>query len=404
MPGEPFLSAAEARRELGVAAQTLYAYVSRGLIRSEPSGDGSRSHRYHAEDVRRLRDRQKARRDPEHAAREALHWGAPVLESALTLVTPGRIYYRGHDAVDLARSRTVEEVAALLWTGRAEVPEGWFTRKTGSVQAEPGVGILAAMQMELTRAEAADPAAWDLRPERAARTGARILQWLGRVAAGRGSEAETVPALLQQAWAPHAPEAEALLRSALILLADHELSVASFTARCVASAGSTPYAAVSAGIGAMQGVRHARNLDRVEALFREIESPERARTVLEARLRRGDPVPGFGHRLHPGGDPRAAEMLRLLREHRRGSAALARADALAAAGESLLGDRPTVEIGLVTLAEVLELPPGTPLVLFAVGRTIGLVAHVIEEYGVGEVFHPRARYVGTPAKAPRPES
>ncbi|MEW5928872.1 MAG: citrate/2-methylcitrate synthase [Gemmatimonadota bacterium] len=395
MARRAYLSAEEARRELGVAAQTLYAYVSRGLIRSEPSPDGRRTRRYHAEDVRRLKERNAVRRDPDAAAGGALHWGAPVLDSALTLITDGHVYYRGQDAVELSRGRTVEEVAALLWTGNASAPGDWFAGPLPDVRVEPGMDPLRAMQVELARAEAADPSAWDLRPERAARTGARVLRRLVAVAAGgTGGEAASLSAALGAAWAPGRPEAEPLIRAALVLLADHELNVASFTARCVASAGSTLHAAVSAGIGAMHGVHHARHVERVEALFAEAGDPRAAREVLEARLQRGERVPGFGHRLHPSGDPRAVELLRRLRDLDPESPALALADAVAAAGEALLGDRPTVEVGLVALARSLGLPAGAPLVLWVLGRSLGLVAHAVEQYGSRDVLRPRARYTG----------
>jgi citrate synthase len=250
------------------------------------------------------------------------------------------------------------------------------------------------MQVELALAEAADALAWDLRPERAARTGARVVRHLAAVAAGGLDGSDTLSAALQASWVPKRPEAEPLLRAALILLADHELNVASFTARCVASAGSTLYAAVSAGIGAMHGVRHARHIERVEALFSQVGDPRLARSVLEARLQRGERVPGFGHRLHPSGDPRATELLRRVRVLDPASPALALADEIAAAGEVLLGDRPTVEVGLVALARALELPAGSPLVLWVLGRSLGLIAHAVEQYGSREVLRPRARYTG----------
>lgn len=108
------LSAREAAETLGVTLETLYAYVSRGQIRSEAGEGPSRARRYSAEDIVRLKARKEQRRDPEAAVQGALDWGAPVLESQLSLIENGRLYYRGHDAVDLARSRTFEEVAALL--------------------------------------------------------------------------------------------------------------------------------------------------------------------------------------------------------------------------------------------------------------------------------------------------
>src|SRR5258708_27756372 len=115
-----YLSAKEAAGQLGINKATLYAYVSKGLIRSEEGAAGSRKRRYLAEDVQRLADRKEQRRDPAKAAQDALHWGTPVLESRLTLITEEGLYYRGLDACELAEQHTLEEVAALLWTGSLE--------------------------------------------------------------------------------------------------------------------------------------------------------------------------------------------------------------------------------------------------------------------------------------------
>src|SRR5919112_463548 len=112
---ERYLAAGQAAEELGVSLATLYAYVSRGMIRSEAVGRG-RSRRYRAEDVRRLKERKERRRDPDGVVEGALHWGTPVMESGITLIADGRLYYRGRDVADLAARSTVEEVAALIWT------------------------------------------------------------------------------------------------------------------------------------------------------------------------------------------------------------------------------------------------------------------------------------------------
>src|ERR1700682_3960126 len=117
-----WMSAAEAARALGVNRSTLYAYVSRGYIRSEGQAGRSRERRYSREDVEALNRRKEERRDPEKAARRALHWGVPVLESAITLIANGRLCYRGHEATGLARSRSIEQVASLVWTGSFDSP------------------------------------------------------------------------------------------------------------------------------------------------------------------------------------------------------------------------------------------------------------------------------------------
>src|SRR5215211_5237624 len=114
---ERYLSAGRAAEELGVSLATLYAYVSRGMVRSEAVEGKKRNRRYRAEDVRRLKERKERRRDPDGVVEGALHWGTPVLESGITLIDGGGLYYRGRDVVDLAQEKSIEEVAALIWTG-----------------------------------------------------------------------------------------------------------------------------------------------------------------------------------------------------------------------------------------------------------------------------------------------
>ena len=109
-----YLSSSEAATLLGVSRQTLYAYVSRGLLHAHPGGQ-ARDRRYLAAEVERLAASRSRGRKPREVARAALDWGLPVLESALTLIEDGRLYYRGHDAVTLSAEASVEEVAALLW-------------------------------------------------------------------------------------------------------------------------------------------------------------------------------------------------------------------------------------------------------------------------------------------------
>src|ERR1700744_1829876 len=109
-----WLSSKEAARRLGVSSATLYAYVSRGLLRSEGS-NGQRERRYSSDDVAGLKRRRDVGRKAESIAANALDFGTPVLESSLTLIENGHLYYRGHDAMRLARSASLEQVVQLLW-------------------------------------------------------------------------------------------------------------------------------------------------------------------------------------------------------------------------------------------------------------------------------------------------
>src|SRR4029078_9538796 len=111
-----FLTSQEAAAELGISLATLYAYASRGMLRSESVPGEPRPRRYRQEDVLRLKEKKELRKEPEKAAPKALSWGAPVLESAITLVQDGRLYYRGRDAIALARSASVQAGAEVTWT------------------------------------------------------------------------------------------------------------------------------------------------------------------------------------------------------------------------------------------------------------------------------------------------
>src|SRR5262245_58947579 len=192
-----WIDAAEASRILRVARTTLYAYVSRGFVRSQSMPGASRERRYSRDDVERLRRRTEERRDPGKAAAQALHWGIPVLESSLTLIDGTRLFYRGHDAVALSRSRSVAEVASLLWTGRLDAtlasgPVPGPVAGRGGIAVDTSLSFVQRAQSTLAAASARDPLAFDLRAGSVARTGWRVLTLLTRAAARSGASATTI--------------------------------------------------------------------------------------------------------------------------------------------------------------------------------------------------------------------
>ena len=395
-----WLTADEAAKALGIARATLYAYVSRGLIRSSSVPGKTRERRYSAEDVERLRGRAEERKDPSRVAERALHWGVPVLESAITLIADNKLFYRGHDVTELARTRSVEEVASLIWTGGFDPPAFASTplHVIAGGKAMEALAFVNRAESILPLVAARDPLAFDLRPRAVAQTGWRILNLLASVAADSSELAPSIEETLQQRWAARNRHAADLIRQALILCADHELNVSSFVARCVASAGANPYAIVIGGMAAIEGVKHGGMTARVATMFDEIRKSADIRGALAERLRRGEPIHGFGHPLYADGDPRAAFLLEAVRQRFSRSAELAVAFRIALAAEELIGDKPTIDFALVVLERVLKLPNGAALTLFALGRSIGWIGHAIEQYARNEIIRPRARYIG-PAPA-----
>ncbi len=397
-----YITAQEAAAMLGITRPTLYAYVSRGLIRSEATGGSKRTHRYNLDDIEQLKQRRDQQRQPDAVLATALHWGAPVMESALTLIQGGQLWYRGHSVLSLAERFTVEQVAALLWTGQPQDASTLFgatEHQPLSLEALTGwrrgaLMPLEAFQAQLPLLAADDPRAYDLRPLVICRAGVRILHLLVACVTEAQPRAQRVSQTLAQAWAPQDPAAASLINAALVLCADHELNASSFTVRCVASTGATLYAAIGAGLGALSGMKHGGHTARVEALLREVMAADDLRSALRSRLKRGEDIPGFGHPLYPGGDPRGRALLARIT-----SAAPTEPNTMLAVRivdevYALVGEHPSLDFGLVALAQALHLPPGGALTLFAVGRSIGWVGHALEQYASERMIRPRARYIG----------
>ncbi len=405
-----FLSARAAAKMLGVKVQTIYAYASRGRLRSVGSGHGKRRS-YLRADVERLRARKRARAGHGAVAADALRWGEPVLESAITAIAPDGHRYRGHSAVDLACADTpFESVAELLWTGTLpSVCPVWSARGLGArarqleALTHEGATPLAKLTLTVAALGLADPgrfaASDDAELDRARPL---IVQMAASLSLGMAPSrvaacfrAESVAATTALALGkPPKPAVVRAINRALVLSADHELNVSAFAARVAASARADLYASFGAALGAMSGPMHGGMTERVEALVDEVGNPRRAKRIINHRARRGDSIPGFGHPLYQKGDPRVAPLLEVARI---AGSKRARLDVvLAIIGAMRDADRapPTIDIALVAVAAALGLPRGAPSALFAVGRTAGWVAHVLEQRRAGFLLRPRAKYVG----------
>jgi len=375
-----WLSAEEALTRLRVRPQTLYAYVSRGRLRAEPDPEEPRRSRYRASDVAALAARKARGRKAADVAVGAIAWGEPVLASAITTVSDGRLYYRGQDVVRLSETATLEEVARLLRGGLGLPPDDGQTAPPGpTAQAR----AFAAFSL---RADADPPTpgsgAGDLASE-----AARLLDLMAAAVAGpegavqREEEAGAIHERLGRAW--RAPRAQwDAIRRALVLLADHELNASTFAARVTASTGASLAAAVLTGLATLSGPRHGGMAARVEAF-----ADEAVRVGWRKATAPGEPPPGFGHALYPDGDPRAAAVLGAIET----PAPLLE---LRREVEAATGQRANVDFALVALRQSLGLPAEAPFAIFALARTAGWLAHAIEQITTGALIRPRARYVG----------
>jgi citrate synthase len=371
-----WMSMDEACRLLGVRPQTVYAYVSRGKLEVMPDPADSRRSLYRAEHVAGLAKRKQAGRKHETLAANTLFGAEPSIPTALSSFVRGRPHYRGQDAIALARTATLEDAAQLLWDAGQAVDFicAAAVAQPGRVAAFTALGALAATGHS-TRG-------------RLTRVLHQECQGLvGQVANAFGAQPGGQPLHLRFAagWQQPAPVAE-LLRTAMVLLLDHELTSSAFAARIAASTGASLPACLLAGLTTLSGPLHGDASGRVQALFADVQRLGED-AVLAHHLSAGLPLAGFGHFLYPDGDPRAAALLALCEP----APVVARFIEKATA---LTGLQPNIDVALAALVAHHRLPADAAFGLFATARSVGLLAHSLEQLGEAQVIRPRGRYVG----------
>ncbi|WP_433226399.1 citrate/2-methylcitrate synthase [Actinomadura formosensis] len=394
-----WIDAKTAAERLGVKPATLYAYVSRGVLRRKHAPDGRRS-LFDAAQVEELARRGKPRRPPGP--------GELAIESAITALGADRPFYRGRDALAMAETRTFEDAATWLWTGRDEDPGAWRAREDGvaaAVAAQSGLpaGLLPLdrLQLIVTALAATDPLRHHLDPEGVTATGRALVAGLIEALPPAGGTPGT-GRVAERLWGrlcPHPPEPGGLPRAfeaAMILLADHELAASTVAVRVAASVRADPYAVVASGLGVLSGPLHGGASYGAERLIAEVADPASASRALGERLRAGERVPGFGHGVYKSGDGRGTLLMGLIRSAAPGHERLAAAEAVLDEAARRRLPPPNIDFALATLGAVAGLVPGAGEAIFAVARTAGWLAHALEEYGRRGPLRPRAVYVGPP--------
>jgi citrate synthase len=414
-----WIGTTEAARRLGVKQATLYSYVSRGVLRRRTGEDG-RASLFDAGEVEVLARRGRPRLPGP---------GELVIESGLTEITSDRAFYRGLDITALAADHDLEDVSWLLWTGGLagrdagpwQAPEAALQAGRAAQAALPaGTLPLERLQVIVPALAAADPMRLHLDPPAVIAAGQTIMAGMvdcllvPQGSSGSGADGGTGStggdgatrgtgnrehSMTRRLWrtlcpgAP-APELEDALRSALVLLADHELAASTLAARVAASVRADPYAVVATGLGVLGGALHGGASLGVEAMLAAAAGPGDVPRVVGSLLRRGERIPGFGHFVYRAGDPRAAFLLDRIRAVVPGSPRLEVAQALAAEVDRRGLPGPNIDFALGVLASVSGMVTGAGEAVFAVARTAGWLGHALEEYARRTPLRPRARYTG----------
>ncbi|GGH38019.1 citrate synthase [Microbacterium album] len=387
------LTAAQAAARLGVKVETLYAYVSRGLL-PRTLDDAGRS-RFAALDVEAL-----ARRSTRRASVAPEGRPLPMIDTEITLVDDASIAYRGEDVVALSRQRTFDAVAWWLWTGSWDTPP-LPTWQAPLPEFPPAARLIDRQRVALALVAAADPLRGDLSRHAVARAGQRAVAALAdALPRTRPGPSDVAASTAERLW--HAlsateatPERVATMDALLVLLADSDLAVSTVAARVAASARAAPYAAVSAALGALDGPLHGAASTRTHQLVRRRLEGEAVERIVDETLRVDATIPGFGHAAFRGEDPRATRLLELLDRDPETSPAAAAVRELEAIVTDRTGRHPNVDLAIGAMTAGYGMTPDAGEAVFAVARAAGWIAHAIEEYSAPPLrWRPAARYVG----------
>lgn len=399
------LTTRQTAERLGVKPETVYAYVSRGLL-TRGRAEGGRGSTFDAREVDAL-----ARR----AGRRGAAGSSPLLSvgTAVTLIDRDGCYFRGVDSSELARRYGYEEVAQWLWTGEL-TPGTRFTAPAGPLAAaRAAVAALPAhttaddrLRAAVVAAAAADPLRFDLSRAVVLATARGLIATLVAALPPLGRPPGPAAPLAARLWPglterPPTPAALRALDAALVLLIDHDLAASTLAARVAASARAHPYAVALAGLSALEGPLHGAASGPAHRMLAEVVERGSAGAVVAELLHRSGAVPGLGHRLYPGPDPRARTLFALLDEVPQAAPALAAAREVAAVAGRERPRHPNVDMALAVLSVAAGMAPEAGQVVFAVARTAGWIAHALEEYAEAPLrLRPSGVYRGR--RPPRP--
>jgi len=389
------INAVDAASRLGVKRETIYAYVSRGILTSQRHIDGKTS-TFDPSEIERLR-RSRNRGRPGRLE-------VPIT-SSITEVTDGAVSYRGHPIGELTGGgHHYEDGAELLWTGRLAPAKGWST--TPSISAAVARSIAALphhasptdrMMAGVVAAGAADSFSDDRSIEGVTSSGRMLIRAVVDSMPGGSAGAEALTdRIAHRLWIRLTSEAEdawPLLDTALLLLADHGMATSTLAARLAASTRAAPHAVLLAGLGALAGPLHGGASRMVHDLFAAAEH-NGADQALADVIRRDGKVPGIGHFIHRSRDPRHDILFDEIAATDLDPGRMDVVASVVARTSERIPAAPNVDLALGALTFISGMDPDAGGAVFAVARIAGWLAHALEEYDETPIrFRPVGRYV-----------
>ncbi|MBP1154609.1 MULTISPECIES: citrate synthase [unclassified Paenibacillus] len=350
--------------------------------------------------------------------------GIVATTSSVSSIIDGVLTYRGFNIDDLAENATFEEVVYLLWYGklpnRSEL-DGLLKdlSDNASVPAEiisqiklypEDVNSMAALRSAVSSLALYDAEANDMSKESNLHKAIKLQAQLPTIIAAFARIREGKEPIAPKAGVSIAenflymltgknPEKIAVeaLDKALVLHADHELNASTFAARVTVATLSDIYSGVTSAIGALKGPLHGGANEAVMAMLEEIGTADNVTAYITEKLNNKEKVMGFGHRVYKNGDPRAKHLQKMSQELGKITNNMNWYDMSIQIEEMVTGQKglkPNVDFYSASVYTSLEIPRDLFTPIFAISRTSGWTAHILEQYDNNRLIRPRAEYTG----------
>ena len=351
--------------------------------------------------------------------------GVIAAETKISSIIDSQLTYAGYDIDDLAENAQFEEIIFLLWNYRLPTKDELQELKSKLYEymtlnprvykhfeeyVTDKVHPMTALRTSVSYIAHFDPDAEDeadeKKYERAIRIQAKIASLVTAFSRVREGKEPLKPnsdlsyagnfLYMLKGELPTDIEEEAF-NKALILHADHELNASAFTARCAVSSLSDMYSGIVAAVGSLKGPLHGGANERVMAMLSEVGSLDNVDNYLDEKIANKEKIMGFGHRVYKEGDPRAKylrEMSRKITEETGQSELYEMSLAIEKRMKEEKGLIPNVDFFSATVYHSMDIPHDLFTPIFAVSRTSGWIAHILEQYRDNRIIRPRANYIG----------